>query len=257
MSLGVWVWACATGENARQSTNKATRLKQTCGCTLERPLQFNFTNYLRTRFLGMVSLRTSHRARLLDEGGNDSCLLYAFAYPARHSHAGDTRHLPFRVAAKLGGNTRVQPLKCWVFLLGGDTGHELIFRNMPSHSDALGVKVILPAGTNCKQEAKSTHNQSLYHPLRQEAVDIQLARGRNVYLATRHGWRSKFDGGPGGVARSRLRAVIQFRGSCSVQRVQHGRGPGRISVRLNGPHNPIRSGIGGNHRRCSRRTKRC
>jgi hypothetical protein len=58
--------------------------------------------------------------------------------------------------------TRMAAKNAEPFMLGGDTGLNPLVRYTPSHSDALGVKVILPARIKCKQEAKSTHNESLY-----------------------------------------------------------------------------------------------
>jgi hypothetical protein len=119
-------------------------------------------------------------------------------------------HLPLPRTATSGSYAHGSQSKYRAFMLGGDTVKTIV-RSSPSHSDTIGVKVIVPACPNRKQEAKSTHNQSLYHPLRQQAVDVQFAGGRNVYLPVGHGWGSEFDSRPRGISGSRLRAVVQFR----------------------------------------------
>jgi hypothetical protein len=48
--------------------------------------------------------------------------------------------------------------------VGGSYGQQSLVRNTPSHSDDIGVRVILPAIANRQQEAESTHNESLYLP---------------------------------------------------------------------------------------------
>ena len=94
------------------------------------------------------------------------------------------RHLPSPRTASFGSYAW-QLIKCWVLMLGGDTGHlSQLSETCHPNSDAVGVNKILLAPTNRKQEAKSTLTKVSISPPR--AKDHKhLIRSPSVRIPSR------------------------------------------------------------------------
>ena len=77
-----------------------------------------------------------------------------------------------------------------------------------------------------------------------EAVDIDLGCGSDVDFPVRHGRRSKPDGWPGLVARSRLRAVVKLAGDIGrIVGAKNGRASNATFVCLHRPDDAVRRAI--------------